>query len=221
MAGRTTGEFNLGVAHGVPGVIGILGMLSRAGVDRAKTEPILRSAIGWLLAQAIKDDAEGHCFPYSAGADILPEPARLAWCYGVPGIAGVLSTAADGLGDEALASKARELARAGARCGIAASGVRDACLCHGAAGVGHIYNRLFNSAQDDTLRKTAIFWFEQTLEMRRPGEGGSGFQGVGLDEDGEERFFPCIDFLNGSAGIGLALLAAATPVRRSGTAVCY
>jgi len=206
------GEFNLGVAHGVPGIIGFLGMLSCAGVEREKINPVLRSAVNWLLAQARGDYDPALRFPYSAGPGIKPNPARLAWCYGVPGIAVTLLSAADGLCDETLRARAVDFARASAHCDIATSGIKDACLCHGATGIAHIYNRLFNKTGDRVLRKAALFWFKHALQMWQPGEIVGGFKGFGLSEDGTEQHIPCVDFLNGSAGIGLALLAAATPV---------
>lgn len=202
--GAAIGEYNLGVAHGVPGAIGILATLLRVGVAPDSTAASLTSGVRWLLAH-------GPDFPYSVGPGITPRPARLAWCYGAPGIAAVLLSAALSLDDEALRARALEIARLGARRGAGASGVSDACLCHGAAGIAHIYNRMFQATGDEVLEEAAVRWFQCALALRRPGEGVGGFTGSGLTEDAEERAFACADLLNGSAGIGLALLAAATP----------
>jgi hypothetical protein len=87
--------------------------------------------------------------------------------------------------------------------------VRDATLCHGAAGLAHLFNRLYQATGDPRLREAALHWAERTLEMRRPDEGVGGFRAWRAGSP-EGRSDP--GFLTGAAGIGLALLAAATPV---------
>ena len=87
-------------------------------------------------------------------------------------------------------------------------GVVDAGICHGAAGLGHLYNRLFQATGHDVFRATARAWFERTLAMRQPDAGIAGFLTlIGLpDSWGADS-----SFLTGVNGIALALLAAATP----------
>ena len=57
-----------------------------------------------------------------------------------------------------------------------------------------------------TLKKSIL---EQTLKLRKPGQGVAGFVRKGFNEDGDivELYDP--GFIQGAAGIGLALLAAA------------
>ena len=60
------------------------------------------------------------------------------------------------------------------------------------------------------LRAAALLWIEKALAYRQPGEGIGGFRMwiVGEGEELDWRNDP--GFLTGSAGVGLALLAAAT-----------
>src|SRR5262249_35842253 len=92
------------------------------------------------------------------------------------------------------------------------AGVVDAGLCHGAAGLGHLFNRLAQASKEARLIDAARFWFEQTLAMSRPGQGVGGFQAWGPAPNGELAWWADPSFLTGAAGIGLALLAAATDV---------
>ena len=91
------------------------------------------------------------------------------------------------------------------------SGVVDAGLCHGAAGVAHLFNRMYQATGAPRLGEAAQFWFERTLALRRAGEGMSGFSAWMSAPDGEQGWVADPYFLTGAAGIGLALLAAVTP----------
>src|SRR5260370_6884783 len=79
------GYYNLGLAHGVPGVIALLGMTCAAGIAVARGRSLLEGAVRWQLA---------HQLPGGFAAWLGPEgedkPARLAWCYGDPGVAAAI-----------------------------------------------------------------------------------------------------------------------------------
>ncbi|HYO16528.1 MAG TPA: lanthionine synthetase C family protein [Thermoanaerobaculia bacterium] len=205
------GCYNLGVSHGVPGTIGFLAAAHRQGVAVAETRRLLDGAVRWLLAQRLPGGSAG-VFPALVGPGIEPAPTRLAWCYGDPGIAAVLLSAARSLGREDWEREALACARhaAGRRGGD--TRVVDAGLCHGAAGLGHLFHRLFRATGDETLREAALHWLQRTLEMRHPGSGPGGFQSADSDAAGRLTWTGDPGFLPGAAGIGLALLAALSPV---------
>ena len=212
-----TGNYNLGVAHGVPGVIGFLGEVCAAGLPATSGDEarrLLAGAVDWLFAQTMPAEASSR-FPYTVAPGLPATPSRLAWCYGDLGIAAALLAAARAAGEPAWEEAALEVARHAAARPAEGSGVLDAGLCHGAAGVAHLFNRLYQASGDETLGEAARAWFERTLALRRPGEGIGGF--LAWQPTGEDRMGP-LDwgtdpgFLTGAAGIGLALLAATTPV---------
>src|SRR5262249_14299323 len=85
-------------------------------------------------------------------------------------------------------------------------------LCHGAAGLGHLFNRLFQATGDEHLAEAARVWFRRTLDLRQPGRGIAGFE---AGKGNAHRRLLWVDdpgLLQGAAGIALALLAAATPL---------
>ena len=90
------------------------------------------------------------------------------------------------------------------------TGVRDAGFCHGAAGVGHLFNRLYQVTGADTLADAARFWFDQVLLLRQPGRGIAGFAAL-IPMDGSFHWVPLPGLIGGASGIALALLAAAYP----------
>jgi class I lanthipeptide synthase len=204
------GNYNLGVAHGLPGVLPVLAGACAAGVAVDKARPLLDSAVRFLLARRL-DPELGSCFDTTYAPWEPPRYSRLAWCYGDPGIAAALLAAARAVGNPEWEREAIEVGLASAARPESTSMIRDAGLCHGAAGLGHIFNRMYQETGDERLGEAARFWFEQTLSLRAPGEGIAGYRAWEMDPDTKEpgwRVEP--GFLEGAAGVGLALLAAAS-----------
>lgn len=204
------GYYNLGIAHGVPGVIAFLGEAGSRGVGDIKVEGRLEEAVKWATAHELGASAESR-FPYWLARGKEPQPARLAWCYGDPGVAVALLLAARAARRPDWEETALRIARFAAQRLPETAKVVDAGLCHGAAGLGHLFNRLFQATKDPLLADAARAWFCRTLAMRRPGEGLAGY----LAYDGTPGDFgwrPERGFLTGAAGIGLALLGAISTV---------
>jgi lantibiotic biosynthesis protein len=94
-----------------------------------------------------------------------------------------------------------------------ASGVRDAPLCHGATGVAHIFNRVYQAEGDAECREAAVRWFDRALAMRQPDAWIGGFFAMTW-RDPTGPFVPEATpaFLDGAIGVALSLLAALTDV---------
>ena len=205
------GYYNLGLAHGIPGVIALLGHACTAGVQRRKIRRLLQGSVSWLLKQKLPPDA-GSCFSSWGGPGIDRGSSRSAWCYGDPGIAIALLSAARSVGEKSWEKEALKIARRAAERPHDQAGVRDAGLCHGSAGLAHIFNRIYQATGEILFQKTARFWYERTLQFRQPGQGVAGFQSYFPERDGTVH---CVDdpgLLTGAAGIALALHAAVSSV---------
>jgi hypothetical protein len=201
------GYYNLGLAHGVPGVIALLGQACAAGVAVEGARPLLHGAVRWLLAHQLPEG-----FSYLVGPEGADQPARLAWCYGDPGVAAALLLAARLLDEPAWERAALAIARRAAGRPPEQAGVVDAGLCHGAAGLGHLFNRLFQATGEPCLARAAKSWFERALQMWRPGRGVGGYEAWQLADDGQVTWIADRGLLTGAAGIALALQAATTAV---------
>jgi lantibiotic biosynthesis protein len=213
------GSYSLGMAHGVPAVIGFLARAHEAGVARRRVRALVDGAVASLRAQRLPLGS-GSSFPpwtYPGGA---PGPSRAAWCYGDPCIAAALYRAGQALGRPGWTRAALFLMRRTATRSQASSGVRDATLCHGAVGLAHQLNRFWQTTGDQRFANTARRWYRRALDYRRRGRGVAGFERFGMlhaiaeptGGAGRARWSADPGFLTGAAGIGLALLAAATPV---------
>jgi lantibiotic modifying enzyme len=202
-----TGNYNLGVAHGVPGVIALLGLAQAAGVE---CRALLDGTVAWLLAQKLPPGSEA-VYTYNVSPGITP-PARLAWCYGDLGIAASLLVAARAVGERSWEAEAVAIARRAAeRTNMKEAGMVDAGICHGAAGVGHLFNRLHQATGDPVLGEAARHWIQQALALRRD-VGIGGYQMWVPNDEQELAWQDEPGFLTGATGVGLALLAAATAV---------
>ena len=205
-----SGRVDLGVAHGVTGAIGLLGALCGAGVEQVMARPLLEGAVRWLLAQGVATEA-GPTFPVWVAPGFAPGPARCAWCYGDPGVAVALWMAARGAGEPDWAREAVALACRAAERPATETGVVDASFCHGAAGLAHIYNRLYQATEEPRLGRAAVYWLERTMEFCHLAKGNRNSWVKG-SADPRQGPWTGIELARGAAGIALVLLAAATPV---------
>src|SRR5262249_61152253 len=101
------------------------------------------------------------------------------WCYGDPGVAAALLGAARGVAEPGWEAAALAIARRAAERPSAEAGIKDAALCHGCAGLGHLFNRMSQATGEPELAEAARAWFERTLAMRHPGRplgGGEASQ---------------------------------------------
>ncbi len=204
-----SGWFNLGMAHGAPGPIAVLASAVRAGVEADRAARLVSGAVDRLLARRRRGTISAFANPHPAGP--RPQTSRLAWCYGDPGVAVALLSAGRCLGEPAWERSAVEIAVASARRPPGHAGVVDACLCHGSAGLAHLFDRLHQATGEEPLLEAARRWYRATLDARRPGAGIAGFETSAGDPDRPERV---VDpgFLTGAAGIALALLSASRPI---------
>ena len=157
------GRLDCGVPHGIAGIAGLLRRIAGEPATSLADE-----ATRWLLAQ-LRDGA----LPRSI-VDGEWRKGRIAWCYGTPGACLALGGPRELTGWLALPPWQTD----------------TLALCHGAAGLMHAANRMYQATREPAYRDTAHAWLAQLLA--RISEAPAG------------------DLLDGSAGIALALLAIAT-----------
>lgn len=209
------GYYNLGLAHGIPGIIALLGHCVSQGIATPRAERLLTAAMEWLLTR----DHPGHGrsrfenWELPGTRSTASRGSRQAWCYGDPGIAVAILSAGWALSQAEWVRIAMSVLHDSVRQASVDAGVVDAALCHGAAGLAHIYNRVFQLTGDELVGHAAREWLLRTIRMRTTaGYGGyqayrpTGFEG----ESDETPWRNDASLLTGSAGIGLTLLAAVT-----------
>lgn len=204
-------SFNLGLAHGVPAIIAVLGMIHSKGIAVSQTENLVRKGLSWLEAcQNLPEEGSASLYPVLVDQHhraITGKQSRLGWCYGDLGIATTLLNAGNWLQDDNYTENALRIFHHAIRHrNRHNSYVHDACLCHGSAGISHIYRRAWLQTKESFLLSGATDWLQYTLQMNTHKEGPAGFRFLGKD-DYENSY----GILEGVAGIGLSIIAAIDP----------
>ncbi len=204
------GYVNLGLAHGVPGILVALATAVACGTGGATTLQCVRDVADHLLGVVVHDHGRSGWpmgVPLDRAGDEVHDDlhdTRAAWCYGTPGIASALQRAAEVLDDDHLANVARAAADGVVAAASTTGPAASATLCHGAAGLvvmacdvaGDPGRRPSHEVVDPLLRDLISHCDEDHLLVVRDLEPPDTL----LDSPG---------LLTGAAGVGLALLAPA------------
>ncbi|MCG8420050.1 MAG: lanthionine synthetase C family protein [Proteobacteria bacterium] len=206
------GLYNLGLAHGIPGVLALLGQMSAVGIERERVDRLLSGGVAWLLGKSLPS-GEASTFSWAHAPNVAASPSRSAWCYGDPGVACALVLAA-GNGHRAWARTAQAIARNATLRSPSQCGVVDAGLCHGSAGLAHLCNHLYQVTGQPELADAARYWIEWTLDARKKhaSPGRVRFRNLYRQSPDQPEWSEDSGFLTGAAGIGLALLAAVSDI---------
>ncbi|MER6091280.1 lanthionine synthetase C family protein [Streptomyces bluensis] len=205
------GHANTGVAHGIGSVLALLALAARHGTLVDGHHDAMRTILAWLDRWR-EETGRNLAWPYWVTRSELREgrtapsaPRRPSWCYGTAGIARVQQLAALALGDTSRQIEAENALVAAVTDTAQLKATTDNGLCHGFAGLVHVVARSADDADPSTAGRlraaipallTAMCSpvsnpTDAALAMTQDKAGGPGF-------------------LNGAAGIALALQAAAT-----------
>ena len=202
------GSFNLGLAHGVPSIIGFLANCLAAGVPYDGLSELLEESVEWLLKQEIQEDRIS-CF---ATCMINGQPdttdCRLAWCYGDLGIAATLLLAARASGRSDWKEAALRIMRKATQRPVDQSGVKDAGFCHGTAGIAYIFQKFHRAGGEDVFAQAAQYWYEETRRWQKA-DTLSGYEFWTLigPKETDMGWKEDVHLLDGLAGVGMAFLA--------------
>ena len=197
--------YNISLSHGMSAIVSILARIYT--IEALRTEQVKRlieGMVNYILAQEIDKDKYGSFFPNWAIESTDPMyGSRLAWCYGDLGISTTLYQVGQIMNRKDWMNKALEVLvyAATKRRDLQKNLVKDACICHGTAGIGQIFYRMWWSTKMPEFKDAADYWFNETLKMSKFEDGLAGYK-VWHGKDG---FVNQTGLLEGIAGIGLAL----------------
>ena len=200
--------YNICLSHGMSAILFLLAKSYSMKICKEETSIIIQGVVEYILNQEIDKSKYGSYYPaLSKESEEVKYGSRLAWCYGDLGVASILYQAGTVMQNDSWKDKAIEvlLFAAEKRRHLEANGIKDACLCHGTAGVAHIFYRTWWNTRLPEFKKAADFWFQETLKMAKFFDGLAGFKTYHPKEYG--GWSNQYDMLEGIAGIGLAMLS--------------
>ncbi len=201
------GYFNLGVAHGIPGIIHLLDEVAAVGVERGRAERLLEGAVDWLMAQKRPSGSRSWFSAWLAPGE--SKDSRLTWCYGDLGILSLLLQVARRSDREDWHRFAHDLLDHCLAWPAEAAGIEEAPICHGAAGAAHVFNRIYQAEGDPRCRDAALMWYDRALAMRRPGSGVGGYLSLYSPDPSSPLTWEANPaFLDGAIGVALAFTSA-------------
>ncbi|KGR88970.1 lanthionine synthetase C family protein [Lysinibacillus odysseyi] len=200
------GILNVGLSHGISGPLVILSKAYKRGI----TVDGHRDAIKRITEDLIK--LKNHNDNNWAGMidveyyinsnALLDLPTRSAWCYGTPGTAFSLLTAAEALNDNELA----EIAKKAMKDLIGnEQQVFSPSFCHGYAGIAYLYKRFFEKTNIKEFYEESIRLKEKTKEFFSE-KNPFGFYDIEA-KDNSLLKLNSIGLLQGVSGVLLTLLA--------------
>jgi hypothetical protein len=200
------GHGNLGLSHGITGPLVVLSLALRAGIAVPGLAEAIHTICAWLDAWQQRDPS-GPWWPgYIARAQLHQgkiQPThrqRPSWCYGTPGVARALYLAGIALGDPVRQQIAVTALLGCLRDRAQLSQLRDIGLCHGVAGALQAVHR---TVTDHANRQGADPGTTELADVRAQLTRTLLTYLQSTDTDDPE-------FLDGLAGVGLALHAAVT-----------
>jgi hypothetical protein len=204
--------YNFGLSHGIPSIIAFLANAYKNGIEKRISLELMNGAVNYLLSYESDKSDEISIFPSYVDFNGIPNVnSRLAWCYGDLGTSMSLWLAADATNNQDLKQKVINIfLNSSERTDLIKNGVKDAGICHGSAGIAHIFNRMYNYTGIEKFKSTSIYWFDQTLKLRQFEDGLAGFKAKHSDEAG--GWTNQISILEGIAGIGLAMISAVSNI---------
>lgn len=198
--------YNLSLSHGMSSIIAFLSKAKKCGYNNPKIEIVVEGGVNFLLNNIIDYSVYGSYFPSWICKNEPISGSRLAWCYGDLGVASAIWQAGKIFCNEEWKNKAIEVFKfAATRKDLVKSNVLDAGLCHGTAGIGHIFYRMWWDSKLIEFKDAADYWFSETLKMATHKDGLAGYKAWHTEKYGGWQNE--IGILEGVSGIGLALLS--------------
>lgn len=206
------GTFNLGLAHGVTGILAFLAIASLRGVEVEGQKETMAMIANWIRNKSFMDNRAIQ-WPYyvtweEETVQLPPrkESSKDGWCYGVPGIARTLLLASKALNDKELKSFALKAFRDVFTRTREEWGIPGSSLCHGIAGLLLITHEMAKEEGCDDLH-SKVNELEKILLSYHHSDFPLGFQDFEPCAKGGFIGVNNLGFLDGSVGILLTLLS--------------
>lgn len=203
LRGFPDGYIDLGMAHGLPGILAALSIARLSGYRARGLDNAIDCLVDTILCARIQNGTRIG-WPYGIGprGEYNGYPAQLAWCYGAPGVAFSLALASAARKNISLGEFANEVIQSlSSQDDSLATTALNPCMCHGSAGLFHILRR-FARLNNCSLPNAIVSPLHRALFASWSSSSATGFT---LSPDGSP--VPAFSLLEGSIGCALPLVS--------------
>lgn len=201
------GNFNCGLAHGIPGPLAMMAAAAQAGIFVKGQVEVMERIVSWLLACRHYDE-HGAFWPGRIGwedwqrGSVEMANDRGAWCYGTPGVGRALFMAGQALGREDWKQMAMQAFRA-----VFARqeqlNIDAPMFCHGVVGLLQVTQRMYRDSGDPELLRHRDQLARRIVALYDPETPFGYYDLVKQDEGVIRAHKPGV--LEGAAGAALVL----------------
>ncbi|AZA81669.1 hypothetical protein C1637_03590 [Chryseobacterium lactis] len=210
---RYDDTLNFGLSHGQPAIVSVLSKVYQLNSSN-ELKILLNDATSAMLDFKFKTK-KNSLFPTmtSAAESIehnMSRGSRLGWCYGDLGMGISLWDVGTAIQNEDFKSIALGCINFSApKRDLNINSIKDAGVCHGSAGVMHIFNKFSYLNKEADYSEAIEYWKNITIEMIHSEEekyetGHSAWHN-------ERGYYNDFGFLQGLSGVGLSLLSLIDP----------
>jgi lantibiotic modifying enzyme len=205
-----TGEkgYNICLSHGMSSISAFLIRFLKLNFETERVTGLLKRTVTYILDQMTYTEGGLSFFPsYSKESSPGNHYSRLGWCYGDLGIAHILWQASVVLKNKDWENIALKILKHTTinRRDLEVNAIRDAGICHGSAGVLHVFWSLFLKTGQQEFQEATDYWVNVTLKMQKYDDGLVGYKAWRTEEYGGPENSDLL--LEGIAGIGIVLLS--------------
>lgn len=203
------GNFNCGLAHGIPGPLALMSISLQHGVEVEGQKEAIQKISNWLI-ERVETEENGIIWPSRVSFELetnqsnvnkKPDKKRDAWCYGTAGVSRSLFLAGQALDNDTI----RNWGISGFNAIFARTeeswNLDGPTFCHGLSGLLHITVRMAQDSKDDKLISYINIVLDKLLREYEP-DSPFGFR----DQEGNNRLHKA-GLLDGVVGIALTLLS--------------
>ena len=200
------GNLNLGLAHGIAGVLALLALSTIGHSGTPKTNDAVAAVIAIFERHRIEDQW-GIQWPAAlpltdAAGNTGPAPAtRCAWCYGVPGIARAVWLGGKAVGSDAAKALAVEAMAGVFRRPVRARIIDSPTFCHGISGLLAIARCFEDDGCAEPFGLQIDLLVTQLLDLFEP-QSPLGYRSIEIADNRVDQ----PGLLDGAAGVALVLL---------------
>jgi lantibiotic biosynthesis protein len=198
---------NLGMSHGLPGIIYILVKLQNVYPELEITSLIER-ALYCLISQESEQnkDETGFYYPIYSGEMGKLRRGQLSWCYSDLGISMMFYNLWNITGDDQFKSRADKISKSCAK--IRGDQIVSMCsgLCHGASGIAHMFNKVYQITKEEYFKDIALYWYDLLFNDFLVRNQNGSIQAINFEKKANRRIISNdYGFLEGLSGIGLSI----------------